>query len=180
MQEVRSPSLRSSTRSRAHFECSTADRACPSGHLRGSFTASLSAVGLLTCGGDEDARLPAPCWALVMCKRSRVQGKYRFPGLPARCAALQDHLLLRCQRGSVIAGTAAMMASVIAARPESAAECARLPRPWNDAMPQLPLLHVRVAVAGLRHRRRPGRMRWKPSAACGRGRCQRARSEHLL
>src|ERR1022692_1941351 len=37
MQEVRSSSLRSSTRSRAYFECSAADWTCPSGASEGQF-----------------------------------------------------------------------------------------------------------------------------------------------
>jgi hypothetical protein len=47
------------------------------------------------------ARLPAPCCALVMCKRSRVRGRRSFRGLAGGThCALQDHPLARCQRGA--------------------------------------------------------------------------------
>jgi hypothetical protein len=53
------------------------------------------------------ARLPAPCWAVVMGKRSRVPAGRSFRELPGGThCTLQDHPLARRQRGRVTARTA--------------------------------------------------------------------------
>jgi hypothetical protein len=106
-QEVRSSSLRSSTRSRAYFECSAGDWACPSGASEGQFAARSSAVGLLTCGGDEDGPAPSAVLGIGDVQQVTSSGRRGFRGLPGGThRTRQDHPLARCQRGSVTARTA--------------------------------------------------------------------------
>ena len=69
----------------------------PQGHLRGSFAARSSAVGLLTCGGDEDGPAPGAVLGIGDVQEVTSSGQYRFSGLPARCAA---HCKIICYRGA--------------------------------------------------------------------------------
>src|ERR1022692_2808954 len=77
------------------------------GHLRGSFAARLSAVGLLTCGGDEDGPVPSAVLGIGDVSEVTSSGRRGFRGLPGGThCTLQDHPLARCQRGRVTAWTA--------------------------------------------------------------------------
>jgi hypothetical protein len=107
MQEFRSSSLRSFTRSRVYFEFSAGDWACPSGASEGQFAARSSAVGLLTCGGDEDGPAPSAVLGIGDVQQVTSSGRRGFRGLPGGThRTRQDHPLARCQRGSVTARTA--------------------------------------------------------------------------